>query len=38
MVLLTGPRQVGETTLSQQPVASLAGSQYLNGQRVVCGA
>jgi predicted AAA+ superfamily ATPase len=30
MVLLTGPRQVGKTTLSQQLMAALPGSQYLN--------
>jgi len=30
MVLLTGPRQVGKTTLSQQLVAQQPGSQYLN--------
>ena len=30
MVLLTGPRQVGKTTLSQQLVAEQSGSQYLN--------
>jgi len=30
MVVLTGPRQVGKTTLSRQLVAELAGSQYLN--------
>ena len=30
MVLLTGPRQVGKTTLSQQLVEELPGSQYLN--------
>ena len=30
MVLLTGPRQVGKTTLSQQLMASSPGSQYLN--------
>ena len=30
MVLLTGPRQVGKTTLSQQLVSELEGSQYLN--------
>ncbi len=30
MVLLTGPRQVGKTTLSRQLVAAQAGSQYLN--------
>jgi predicted AAA+ superfamily ATPase len=30
MVLLTGPRQVGKTTLSQQLLGSLAGGQYLN--------
>jgi len=30
MVLLTGPRQVGKTTLSQQLMAVLPGSQYLN--------
>ena len=30
MVVLTGPRQVGKTTLSQQLVAELPGSQYLN--------
>ncbi len=30
MVLLTGPRQVGKTTLSRQLVTELPGSQYLN--------
>lgn len=30
MVLLTGPRQVGKTTLSQQLMAASPGSQYLN--------
>ena len=30
MVLLTGPRQVGKTTLSQQLMAAFPGSQYLN--------
>lgn len=30
MVILTGPRQVGKTTLSQQRIADLPGSQYLN--------
>ena len=30
MVLLTGPRQVGKTTLSQLLMAGLPGSQYLN--------
>lgn len=30
MVLLTGPRQVGKTTLSQQLLAELPGAQYLN--------
>ena len=30
MVLLTGPRQVGKTTLSQQLMAAIPGSQYLN--------
>ncbi len=30
MVLLTGPRQVGKTTLSQQLLAASPGSQYLN--------
>ncbi len=30
MVLLTGPRQVGKTTLSQQLVAQTPGAQYLN--------
>lgn len=30
MVFLTGPRQVGKTTISQQLVQSLPGSQYLN--------
>ena len=30
MVLLTGPRQVGKTTLSQQLIAEQPGSQYLN--------
>ena len=30
MVLLTGPRQVGKTTLSQQLLAEFAGGQYLN--------
>ena len=30
MVVLTGPRQVGKTTLSQQLMAALPGSQYLN--------
>jgi len=30
MVVLTGPRQVGKTTLSRQLVDELAGSQYLN--------
>lgn len=30
MVVLTGPRQVGKTTLSRQLVAELPGSQYLN--------
>jgi predicted AAA+ superfamily ATPase len=30
MVVLTGPRQVGKTTLSRQLVAELARAQYLN--------
>jgi predicted AAA+ superfamily ATPase len=30
MVVLTGPRQVGKTTLSRQLVEELAGAQYLN--------
>jgi predicted AAA+ superfamily ATPase len=30
MVVLTGPRQVGKTTLSQQLLAEHAGGQYLN--------
>lgn len=30
MVLLTGPRQVGKTTLSQQLIAEFPGGQYLN--------
>ena len=30
MVVLTGPRQVGKTTLSRQLVDGLAGAQYLN--------
>jgi len=30
MVVLTGPRQVGKTTLSQQLMGELPGSQYLN--------
>lgn len=30
MVVLTGPRQVGKTTLSQQLLAEYAGGQYLN--------
>ncbi len=30
MVVLTGPRQVGKTTLSQQLMAELPASQYLN--------
>ena len=30
MVFLTGPRQVGKTTISQQLVQSLPGSQDLN--------
>jgi len=30
MVVLTGPRQVGKTTLSQQLLAESAGGQYLN--------
>ncbi len=30
MVMLTGPRQVGKTTLSRQLVAELPGAQYLN--------
>jgi len=30
MVVLTGPRQVGKTTLSQQLMAEWPGSQYLN--------
>jgi hypothetical protein len=30
MVVLTGPRQVGKTTLSRQLVDELPGSQYLN--------
>ena len=30
MVVLTGPRQVGKTTLSRQLVAELPGAQYLN--------
>lgn len=30
MVILTGPRQVGKTTLSQQLLGSLAAGQYLN--------
>jgi hypothetical protein len=30
MVLLTGPRQVGKTTLSQQLIQDFTGGQYLN--------
>ncbi len=30
MVVLTGPRQVGKTTLSRQLVTELPGAQYLN--------
>jgi len=30
MVVLTGPRQVGKTTLSQQLLAESSGGQYLN--------
>ncbi len=30
MVVLTGPRQVGKTTLGQQLIAERPGSQYLN--------
>jgi len=30
MVVLTGPRQVGKTTLSRQLLAELPGAQYLN--------
>lgn len=30
LVVLTGPRQVGKTTLSRQLVAELPGAQYLN--------
>lgn len=30
LVVLTGPRQVGKTTLSQQLMEELPGSQYLN--------
>ncbi len=30
MVVLTGPRQVGKTTLGQQLLAEMPGSQYLN--------
>src|ERR1035437_3199983 len=30
MVLLTGPRQVGKTTLSQQLLSEFPGGQYLN--------
>lgn len=30
MVVLTGPRQVGKTTLSRQLVTELTGAQYLN--------
>ena len=30
MVVLTGPRQVGKTTLSQQLMEEMPGSQYLN--------
>jgi predicted AAA+ superfamily ATPase len=30
MLVLTGPRQVGKTTLSRQLVAELSGAQYLN--------
>ncbi len=30
MVVLTGPRQVGKTTLSRQLVGELTGAQYLN--------
>ena len=30
MVLLTGPRQVGKTTLSQQLIQDFPGGQYLN--------
>lgn len=30
MVVLTGPRQVGKTTLSQQLIVEWPGSQYLN--------
>lgn len=30
MVVLTGPRQVGKTTLSQQLLAESSGGRYLN--------
>ena len=30
MVVLTGPRQVGKTTLSQQLLGEMPGGQYLN--------
>lgn len=30
MVVLTGPRQVGKTTLSQQLLSEFSGGQYLN--------
>ena len=30
MVILTGPRQVGKTTLSKQLLAEFPGGQYLN--------
>lgn len=30
MVVLTGPRQVGKTTLSQQLLSEFLGGQYLN--------
>ena len=30
LVVLTGPRQVGKTTLSRQLVDEFAGAQYLN--------
>lgn len=30
MILLTGPRQVGKTTLCRQQMAGLDAAQYLN--------
>jgi predicted AAA+ superfamily ATPase len=30
LVILTGPRQVGKTTLSRQLQADFAGAQYFN--------